>query len=145
MYEPIYVYSLCSLWICLLLIIFCERSLLHQLPRRTSGKCRTWEMSMWRICVSVKAFWREFSEDQLPVPYKWKLGNILPYFLCWQGFSPPLLQILFLTTTRHRWQKIRAVQMYIEHLILPLPDNGEFRKGAFRLWKVRSCMWILLI
>ena len=53
-----------------------------------------------------------------------------------------ILANVFLTTihTRHRWQKIRAVQMYIEHIILPLPDYEESRKGAFRLWKVRGCM-----
>ena len=34
--------------------------------------------------------------------------------------------------------------MYIEHLILPLPDNGELRKGAFRFWKVRRCMRVQL-
>ena len=53
----------------------------------------------------------------------------------WSIFTP-----LFLTHARHKWQKIRAVQMYIEHLILPLPDNDEVMKGAFRFWKVRGCM-----
>ena len=26
--------------------------------------------------------------------------------------------------------------MYIEHLVLPLPENNEVYKGAFRLWSV---------
>ena len=26
--------------------------------------------------------------------------------------------------------------MYISHLIIPLPDNDEVTKGAFRLWHV---------
>ena len=65
-----------SLWICSLLIIFCERSLLLQLPTKNSGKYNTWEMSMWRIFGSVKAFWKEFSEAQDPAPCKWKLGNM---------------------------------------------------------------------
>ena len=44
--QLIYAYSLCSLWICLLRIIFCERSLLLRLQTRNSGICNTLEMSM---------------------------------------------------------------------------------------------------
>ena len=39
---------------------------------------------------------------------------------------------------RYKWQKIRAVQMYIEHLVLPLPENEQVYKGAFRLWSVSN-------
>ena len=38
--------------------------------------------------------------------------------------------------SRQSWQKIQAVEMYISHLIIPLPDNDEVTKGAFRLWHV---------
>lgn len=53
-------------------------------------------------------------------------------------FLMPLLHI------RHKWQKIRAVQMYIEQLILPLPNHTEVMKGAFRLWKVRGLHGIIV-
>ena len=78
--QPIYAYSLCSLWICLLRIIFCERSRLLQLQTRNFGICNTLEMSMWRIFANAKVFWREFSEDQQSLPCKWKLGNVTLYF-----------------------------------------------------------------
>ena len=28
--------------------------------------------------------------------------------------------------------------MYIEHLVLPLPENEQVYKGAFRLWSVSN-------
>ena len=37
---------------------------------------------------------------------------------------------------RIKWQKIRAVQMYIEHLILPFAENESVANGAYRFWLV---------
>jgi hypothetical protein len=40
------------------------------------------------------------------------------------------------STRKFSWQKIRAVQMYIEHLVLPFQENDQVYKGAFRLWSI---------
>ena len=66
---------------------------------------------------------------------------ILPSLHCmWATIYVTICNLVF--SSRVQWHSVRAVQMYIEHLILPLSLHEkmteEIIKGAFRLWSVCS-------